>query len=163
MPRLRSVFTLGVAVVVLSGCGTVQKKLLARKQAAEKAADAGQKKDMFIGVIESVNPEQKFVLIRLDRRLIVPAGTTLDVRSAEGQKSTLVVTPEHKLSFLSADITSGTPGVGDIVILPQQAAAVVTPAVPPGTQSASLEPPPETVPVPDAPPGGSAPLPLPVR
>lgn len=168
---------LALAVLPLSGCGTVQKKLLSRKQAKEKKEEPGGSRDVFLGLVESVNPEQRFVLIRLDRRMQVVAGTTLDVRSASGVKATLMVTPEHKMNFLSADITSGMPAVGDMVILPPQAVPAPTEVPAPdlvpgtavdpaasGTQSAPMEPHTQgAAVVPSVPVGPSEPLPPPVR
>lgn len=168
---------LALVVAPLCSCGTVQKKLLSRKQAKEKKDESAESRDVFLGIVESVNPEQKFVLVRLDRRMQVATGTTLDVRSPGGLKSTLVVTPEHKMNFLSADITSGVPAVGDTVMLPPQAvpAPALAPAPDPvpgptadhpaasGTQSAPTEPPQGAAVVPSVSVGPSEPLPPPVR
>jgi hypothetical protein len=105
-----------------SGCSSL-KKLLPKKH---KPAAADKNSATYIGVVESVNPEQKFVLVRTEIRIALAPGTNLECRSANGAKSTLVVTPERKMNFLSADVAEGTPAAGDIVILPAQAAAEAT-------------------------------------
>jgi hypothetical protein len=103
-----------------SGCSLFSPK-------ADPAASDGSR-DVFVGVVESVNPEQKFVLVRTDMRLMVAPGTKLETRSQAGAQASLTVTPERKMNFLSADITEGSPAAGDIVIMPA-GAAVPTPSL----------------------------------
>jgi hypothetical protein len=120
----RLLFMLVILAAVLSVCScSLLKKFhpFARKH---PPASAEKKSDRFIGVVESVNPEQKFVLVRTELRLAVAPGAKLEAHSASGSKSSLVVTPERKMNFLSADITSGSPAAGDVVTLPAGSAAL---------------------------------------
>jgi hypothetical protein len=116
MVRVLLLIAVLAGLVASSGCGLV-KKGLARKK---KPASTDSIQDSYIGVVESVNPEQRFVLLRTDRRLAVAPGTKLETRAASGLRSSLTVTPERKANFLSADITEGMPAAGDVVVLPGQ-------------------------------------------
>ena len=97
-----------------------------------------------IGFVEMVNPEQKFVLIRTQTRIAISAGQEISAMDGLGGAARLKVTPEKKQDFLTADIVSGSPRVGNIVMF--KPVAQTTPVVP-GPQ-----------PVPNPPP--LAPLPL---
>lgn len=150
MLRISILLTLLAAVVFGSGCGLIKKRLFSRKHPPETSSQT----EMFIGIVESVNPEQQFVLVRMDMRVAVSPGTKLETRAANGAKGSIVVTPERKMNFLSADISGGFPARGDLVfMLPQPAttAQSATSAVP------------TSVPVPGVPPSEEPPLPLPVR
>lgn len=125
MQRALVLLALLACMVCDSGCGLLKKQLLWRKRSP---VPADKNLDVLIGIVESVNPEQKFVVVRTNLRLTLGAGTRLEARSASGAKSTLVVTPERKMNFLSADIAEGLPSVGDVVVLPAHAA--VPPAAP---------------------------------
>jgi hypothetical protein len=121
MRRLLLTLAILAAVLPAGSCGVLKKHhLFSRKHSP---APADKNRDVFIGVVESVNPEQKFVLVRTELRMAVAPGAKLESRSANGTKASLVVTPERKMNFLSADITEGAPAAGDMVILPAQAAA----------------------------------------
>ena len=154
--------------LVLAGCGLIKKQLASRKHTT---ASKEQKGEVFLGTVEAVNPEKKFVLVRLDLRRTLPPGTRLDVRSARGGVATIMVTPENKLNFLSADIVDGSPAVGDIVSLsPQAVATLSAPAIKPASAPASADTggavrPPPTDPVPGVLPdeAETGALPLPVR
>ena len=129
---LRALFLLAALPMTLGGCGLLA-KWLAPKPRPDK--DAGTK-DVYIGVIDLVNPEQRFVLIRTAMKLNLQAGWKLETRPVGGPKSIVTVSPEQKLNFLSADITEGSPQKGEIVVLPPQlstaAANPDTPAAPAG-------------------------------
>jgi hypothetical protein len=124
MARLFLLCGLLACLLSASSCGLLN-DLFSRKHPTEHAKSS----DMLIGVIESVNPEQKFVLVRTDLRMVLPTGTKLESRSLRGAKASLVLTPERKTNFLSADIADGLPMVGDIVILPAQAAPLPAPSM----------------------------------
>ncbi len=109
----------------------------AKKEQPEKRT--GQAK--LIGVIEMVNPEQRYVLINCEQRVNLAAGTELIAMDSNNVKSKLVVTPEHKGNYITADIKEGRPTINSLVLLP---AGVVLPPAPP--------PPPAPVAVPTAPP-----------
>jgi hypothetical protein len=123
----RLFLTPAILAVVLSVCScSLLKKLhpFSRKHPPVSAEKNG---DMFVGVVESVNPEQKFVLVRTELRMVVPPGAKLESHSANGTKASLAVTPEKKMNFLSADIAAGSPAAGDVVIMPAQVAATAAP------------------------------------
>ncbi len=114
----------------LGGCGLVGKWFRPKPK-----PDHTPPHDLFIGSVESVNPEQHFVLIRTVMRTTLPAGSKLETRPTSGSKARLTITPEQKLNFLAADITEGFPQVGDAVVLPPQ-----FPAAPaPGTAAPPLQ------------------------
>jgi hypothetical protein len=120
MRRLLLTLALVAAVLPTGSCGVLKKHLFSRKHSP---VSVDKNRDVFIGLVESVNPEQKFVLVRTELRMMVAPGVKLESRSAKGTKASLLVTPERKMNFLSADITEGSPASGDMVILPAQAPA----------------------------------------
>lgn len=69
-----------------------------------------------IGKVEMVNPDDRFVLARLTMNLVMAPGTELTLLSENGQISKAKVTPERKGVFITADIVSGDPSKGDIVM-----------------------------------------------
>jgi hypothetical protein len=91
------------------GCG-----LLKNKTPPPKDNRTGQAR--LIGVIEMVNPEQNYVLINCDTRPTLKEGTILIGLDANGQKSKLIVTPERKGNYLTADIQEGMPSVGSLAL-----------------------------------------------
>lgn len=123
MARLILLCGLLACVLSASSCGLLG-GLFSRKHPTEQAKS----RDVLIGVVESVNPEQKFVLVRTDLRMVLPTGTKLESRSLRGGKASLILTPERKTNFLSADIADGLPTVGDVVVLPAQAAPAPAPS-----------------------------------
>jgi hypothetical protein len=146
-----------LAAPALTGCGLVKKRLLSRKYSPVPPSQA----ETFIGTVESVNPEQQFVLVRMDLRVGVAPGAKLETRSASGARGSLVVTPERKMNFLSADISGGFPERGDLVFLPAQEpqAPTVTPSTPSQPGDAPI---PGVAPTDVAPTSGGA-LPPPLR
>ncbi len=132
-PLFFLVLSLGFSLS-MTGCGSVQ-NLIKVKFGKKKQEPEKEKKEVYLGVVESVNPEQHFVLIRTHMRMAVPAGIKLETKPKTGTKALLTVTPEHKASFLSADITEGFPQRGDAVYLPStpenSALATSAPAVVP--------------------------------
>ncbi len=103
-----------------TGCAVFKKQLLSRKYSK---VPEDKSNDVFIGIVESVNPEQKFVLIRTELRIAVTPGTVLESHAMNGAKASLVVTPERKMNFLSADVREGVPAAGDVVVLPAHSTA----------------------------------------
>ena len=69
-----------------------------------------------IGTIEMVNPEQRFVLIRAQGRLSIPAGQEITAMDGSGALARLKVSPEKKQDFLTADIVDGNPRAGNVVV-----------------------------------------------
>lgn len=144
-------FALCALAVTCTGCGTMNKMFTKKK--AEKAAEAAKetaeapKQDMAIGLIEMVNPEQHFILVRTESRMTLAPGTKLITQPQNGTKSTFIVTPESKQNFISADIVEGFPKRGEVVILPvagQPVPLTATPGPPgqlnPPTSSEAMVP-----------------------
>lgn len=96
-----------VLAVVLPGCGLFKKK--------EKEKPAGPK-TMLVGIVEMVNPEQNYVLIRCEVLPDFGAGTELVAVDATGTETKLKLTPERKGRYLTADILSGQPKVMNLVV-----------------------------------------------
>ena len=85
----------------------------------KKKEEENTRADVYVGMVESVNPDGHFVLIRHTGVTDVSVGAVLVVRDKGGsQHGTLTVGPERKQNFISADITTGTPRVRDSVYLP---------------------------------------------
>ncbi len=117
MVRLRAVSLVFLALPLLCGCSTVKKGLASRDGAKTESSDKNIKRETIIGVVESVNPEQQFVLVRMEQKMNIAAGTKLETRSPNGLYSQLVAGPERKLNFLAADIVQGAPHAGDLVVI----------------------------------------------
>lgn len=75
-----------------------------------------QPKTTLIGVVEMVNPEQNYVLIRSDQKLLLSAGAELIALDATGTEAKLKLTPERKGRYFTADIIQGNPQVANLVI-----------------------------------------------
>lgn len=103
-------FLLLCLLLPLTGCGLLKKK----QPPPPKDNRTGQAR--LIGVIEMVNPEQNYVLINCEERPSLEAGVELIALDSNGQKSKLVVTPERKGNYLTADIKEGTPSVGCLAL-----------------------------------------------
>lgn len=153
--------------VQLAGCSLLKKKR------EEKPGPVGQA--TLIGMIEMVNPEQNYVVIRCDTPPAIQPGTELIALNSLGTRSRLVLSPERKGYYLTADIKEGSPSVANLVLLPHSSAP---PAAPPSeprpepekpsTNDASNPGPASAVPAtplpglqPQAPPSGAAPSPAP--
>lgn len=145
---------LGLASCSLVGAGL--RKLRSKK----KKPEAEQKDNTVhvIGVIELVNPEQRFVLIRMHGKLAIPAGREITAMDAGGAQTKLKVSPEKKQDFLIADIVDGNPRAGNLVVFKPDKAAVTPagPDMPPGPNPPS-PPPPFEPPFPTTPPAAVAP------
>lgn len=149
--------------VQLAGCSLLKKKR------EEKAGPVGQA--TLIGMIEMVNPEQNYVVIRCDTPPAIQPGTELIALNSLGTRSRLVLSPERKGYYLTADIKEGSPSVANLVLLPHSAAPPSEPRPEPekpSTNDASNPGPASAVPAtplpdqqPQAPPSGAAPSPAP--
>ena len=118
----------------LTGCGLLKKKQ------PPPATDNRTGQAKLIGVIEMVNPEQNYVLINCETRPTLDAGTALIGLDSNGQKSKLVVTPERKGNYLTADIKEGAPVVGCLVLqkIRESDTLPAPPATPPVGDNATL-------------------------
>jgi len=137
-------------LVNTTGCGMMQHYTEKLSQIGRKKSKSENKapEEIVLGVIEMVNPEQRFVLIRVESSFGVNAGTVLETRTASGTKTKLVVSPEKKSNFVSADIMEGYPQQGETVVI---ASVQPTPAVANANPDATVK----TLPKPasQAPPG----------
>ena len=123
-------------VALLTQCATKD------KETATSDKDEKAKRDpVAVGIIEFVNPEQKFVLIKMQSHQPMPPGQVLTALDASGALSELAVSPERKGTHLTADIQSGMPRAGNLVIFR------------PGPESSGNLPPGDLVPL--------SPMPLP--
>lgn len=93
-----------------------------------------------IGIIEMVNPEQNYVLIRCEPMPNLAPGTELIALSANGTKSKLVLTPEKKGHYVTADIKEGSPQVHHLVLVQRGEATATSPAAAPATPAAPTMP-----------------------
>lgn len=107
-----------------------------------------------IGIIEMVNPEQNYVLIRCEPVPSIQPGTELIALSPSGEKAKLVLSPERKGYYFTADIKEGHPEVQHLVLLPRAAAQSTDPLNP--VSPAPSPPPPSPTPNPSS---GYQPLP----
>lgn len=112
MPRFfLAIFLFAVTSLSLVSCGIL------RKKPQEEAPPPPEIRDRRIGSIELFNPEQKFVLFKLETPVVMIPGTTLLSRSKEGRIAALKISPERKGYLVSADVISGLPHQGDEVYI----------------------------------------------
>lgn len=108
----------------------------------KKPEPSGTGQATLIGMIEMVNPEQNYVLIRCEPMPNLQPGTELIALSATGERCKLVLTPEKKGYYVTADIKEGNPGVTNLVLLQHSAAPPPpTPENPPAEPAPSTSPP----------------------
>ncbi len=121
------------AALPLCGCG-----LLRREPKPVEGTDSSPEGPTYlIGLIEMVNPDQRFALIRTEGKMNVPAGHAIFALDATGARSKLKVSPESKPPFITADIIEGQPRTGNLVGYQPKAqgmtaAPAANPAVPEG-------------------------------
>ena len=95
--------------LIVSACGAPVKK----KQAPPPAAVPSGPR--LVGTIYQVKPEEGFVLVDVGAIYAQEAGKKLKCISGGVTTAELVATKERVISFISADIVSGTPTRGDQV------------------------------------------------
>lgn len=111
---MRVFFFSYLLMLTLPGCSYLVGKAL--QKPLKKLQDNRVGQALLIGTIEMVNPEQNYVLIHCDSRPTLDAGIELIAIDSKGQKSKLVVTPERKGNYLTADIKEGTPTIGSLAL-----------------------------------------------
>lgn len=130
MVRLFKILCALAGGAVLVSCASLRKKGPEPVKGTENAPGGP---TYLIGLVELVNPEQRFVLIRTETKIGIPAGHSLIAIDATGAQTTLKVSPETKQNFLTADIADGTPRVGNLVIYrPGQQGVATGPQAAPG-------------------------------
>ncbi|MBL9133164.1 MAG: hypothetical protein JNG86_18280 [Verrucomicrobiaceae bacterium] len=126
------------AMLMLPACKST------KKEEVKKDNRTGQAQ--LIGTIEMVNPEQNYVLIHCEERPSLSAGTELIVIDSKGAKSKVVVTPERKGNYLTADIKEGLPTLASLVLLKIRESDVLPVPPPAGAPSAAATVPPPLIP-----------------
>lgn len=121
--RIFLVYFLPLAAVVLcAGCATHSEK----KQAAngdDKPLEVENKKEtgvpwqQSLGRVALVNKAQEFVLVEVGTAPVPESGTPLRSYSNAELSAELVVSRQHRRPFMIADIMSGTPRVGDSIVV----------------------------------------------
>lgn len=111
-------------LVVLAGivvsCRSLPGSKKKQNEAAEPAPVSGAAAPMTlpVGSVHLVDPTGGFVLIRSSRSLALEPGTTLNLLGDGGEPiGQVTVSPARKGPFLTADIISGTPQVGQRVTM----------------------------------------------
>jgi hypothetical protein len=130
MRQSKCILFLMVLGLLLPSCGLLKKK--------QKPAPTAPK-NALIGIVEMVNPEQSYVLIRCDQTSMLPAGTELVVVDPAGEESSVRLTPERKGRYLTADIHSGQPKLGSFVVHRTNVEAPLPTPLTPGTLPGSPE------------------------
>ncbi|MBL9117219.1 MAG: hypothetical protein JNJ83_19590 [Verrucomicrobiaceae bacterium] len=100
-------------IALATGCAVFRKKRKPQPQVAITEA--------VVGAVDLVNTEQNFVLIHNPDRRTWPVGTELVAETVDGMEvAKLKVSPERMGTFLTADIVSGNPEKGQIVMWHKQ-------------------------------------------
>lgn len=107
-------FAILVALVSLTSCGTIRHWTSHRESPTETLPEEGSLTN--VGSVEMVNPESKFVIVRLGSNAPIAVDTSLTTISPTGTVAKLKVTPERKGIFATADIVEGEPQKGDTVV-----------------------------------------------
>jgi hypothetical protein len=113
---MKQALLLLASLLLIAGC---------KSKARPKPEPTGQA--TLIGIIEMVNPEQNYVLIRCEPMPSILPGTELVALSSNGTKSKLVLTPEKKGYYVTADIKEGHPEVHHLVLVQRSQVPVTDP------------------------------------
>lgn len=149
----RALFLALILPALMVSCG----HLKGRKAKKEKPEENPSGQATLVGMVEMVNPEQDYVVIRTEAPVGYPAGTELIALGAGGNRSRVVLTPERKGLHLTADIKSGQPQVSNLVLYYPPAPTEPTPAPTPTPTSPATPPAPTPAMSPDA--SAAAPVP----
>lgn len=122
-------------VALLAACASTSKD-----RDSKDDSDKPKNDPIAVGIIEFVNPDQKFVLIKMQSRQPMPIGQALTALDATGALTQLTISPERKGTHVTADIKSGNPRPGNLVIFQPDLAApppIPAPAINPSLPSAT--------------------------
>jgi hypothetical protein len=103
---------------LLSGCVLIPWMRLHRPSAADKALAEYRRRTQPVGRVALVNEEQRFALIETTMSQVPAVGATLRTYAGSGISAELRTTAVRRRPYLVADLVSGTPAKGDLVILP---------------------------------------------
>lgn len=138
-PYFRSLLVCSVAL--LTACASTSKDKDSKDDSEKPKNDP-----IAVGIIEFVNPDQKFVLIKMQSRQPMPIGQALTALDATGALTQLTISPERKGTYITADIKSGNPRPGNLVIFQPDPAApppipapTVNPSLPSATNPGEVE------------------------
>ncbi len=126
---MKQVFLLLACLLLVTGCKSKPKP---------KPEPTGQA--TLIGIIEMVNPEQNYVLIRCEPMPNLSPGTELLALSSTGAKSKLILTPEKKGFYVTADIKEGQPQIHNLVLVQRSKAPATDPLATPATPTPAVQP-----------------------
>ncbi len=131
-----------VSTVVLlgalgGGCGLLHFGGARRRAAAEASLAESRRAPLAIGRVSLVNVEGRFALIEATMAQSPGTGTVLRSYTGNAVSSELRVTGVRRRPFLVADLVSGMPVKGDLVVQPKPEAAASPAATPPPTETAT--------------------------
>ncbi len=135
-----------VVVVALCGCGWTPWGGARRRAAAQRAEAEARRAPLVLGRVSLVNEGERFALIEANLAQAPAAGTMLRIYSGSVVSAELRATGVQRRPFLVADLVSGLPAKGDLVVQPSTnetsppRATAVTPAPAPSPAPASRWP-----------------------
>ena len=103
IPRLQPILCIAWCLFACAGCATHRKKVMPPEHRE-------------VGTVVLVNDSGRFVLIDFGARGPVPDGIALKTFSNGQETGVLTLSAERKPPFAIADIASGNPQKGDIVM-----------------------------------------------
>ena len=125
----RSLSRVSIVLLVgamLAGCGWMHWGGSRRRAAAEKELEDARQAPLVLGRVSLVNEEERFALIEANAVQPPPTGTLLRIYAGNAVSAELRATGVRRRPFLVADLVSGTPAKGDLVVQP--AASETAPA-----------------------------------
>lgn len=115
--KIQVLFPALVVFLPLTGCKTLDGAFGKKEEEPEEAFQQQEMK-VPVGKVHVVSPGGDFVLIRSSKFLTIEPDRILTTIGSGGlETSRLKVSPARKGSFLTADIISGTPNVGDHTLM----------------------------------------------
>lgn len=115
--KIQVLFPALVVFLPLTGCKTLD-GVFGKKEEEPEEAFQQQEMKVPVGKVHVVSPGGDFVLIRSSKFLTIEPDRILTTIGSGGlETSRLRVSPARKGSFLTADIISGTPNVGDHTLM----------------------------------------------
>tara|TARA_R110000850_G_scaffold17996_12_gene54620 strand:- start:2631 stop:3089 length:459 start_codon:yes stop_codon:yes gene_type:complete len=111
-----SIFVFAVIPLVFVGCSATGKG--ESEAGLDVSQSSGAPMKIPLGAVQMVDSEGHFVLIQSSRFIPVEPETTIVTVGSDGVVTAeLIISPARKGQFLTADITSGHPKVGDRAIM----------------------------------------------